>query len=60
LTGVETAREFERRAGRPFATLMLTGDTARERIAEIDASGFEMLHKPIAATDLRRKLAELI
>jgi signal transduction histidine kinase/CheY-like chemotaxis protein len=59
LTGVETAREINRRAGRILPTLVITGDTAKERIAEIDASGFEMLHKPVCAPDLRRKLAQL-
>lgn len=60
LTGVETAREFERKAARPFAILILTGETTKERIAELDASGFEMLYKPIAASDLRQKLVRLI
>jgi signal transduction histidine kinase len=60
LTGVATAKEIERRAGRAFPTLVLTGDTARERIIEIDASGFAMLHKPVGADDLRRKVAQLM
>jgi two-component system, sensor histidine kinase and response regulator len=60
LNGVETAKEIERRAGRSFPTLLLTGDTAAERIAEIKASGFAMLHKPVAADDLRHKLAQLL
>ena len=60
LTGVATAREIAGRAGHAFPTLMLTGDTAKERIAEIAASGFEMLHKPVGSDDLRRKLAQLL
>ncbi len=60
LNGVEAAREIARRAGRAFPTLILTGDTAKGRIAEIAGSGFELLHKPINAEDLRRKLAELL
>ena len=39
---------------------MLTGDTAVECIAEIEASGFKMLHKPLSAEQLRRELAQLI
>jgi CheY-like chemotaxis protein len=57
LTGVETIQEIERRAGRRIPSVVLTGDTAKERIAEIVASGFEGLHKPVAADELRRKLA---
>jgi PAS domain S-box-containing protein len=60
LTGVESAKEIGRRAGRSFSTLVLTGDTAKERIAEIEASGFELLHKPVSAEHLRRKLALLM
>jgi PAS domain S-box-containing protein len=60
LTGSETAKEIERRAGRAFPTLVLTGDTAAERIIEIDASGFEILHKPASPDDLRRKLAQIM
>jgi DNA-binding response OmpR family regulator len=60
LSGVATAREIAGRAGHAFPTLVLTGDTAKDRIAEIAASGFEMLHKPVNADVLRRKLAELM
>jgi CheY-like chemotaxis protein len=60
LNGVETVKEIERRAGRAFPTLVLTGDTAVERIAEIKASGFVMRHKPVAADNLQREMARLI
>jgi PAS domain S-box-containing protein len=60
LTGIETAREIHRRAARAIPTLVLTGDTGRERIAEIETSGFPILHKPVDAEDLRSHLARLI
>ena len=60
LTGVATAKEIERCVGRVVPTVILTGDTEKERIAEIAATGFGMLHKPIAADSLRRKLANLL
>jgi PAS domain S-box-containing protein len=59
LTGSETAREIGRRAGRAIPTLVLTGDTGADRIVEMDASGFEILHKPASPDDLRRKLTLL-
>jgi hypothetical protein len=40
--------------------LVLTGDTAKERIAEIEASGFIMRHTPVEADDLHRTLASLL
>lgn len=60
LNGTEAAKEIARMAGRPLPTLVVTGDTAPERIAEVHASGFEMLHKPVAAEELRQKLSQLL
>ncbi len=60
LSGVETAKEILRRSGRALPALVLTGDTARENIAEIRASGFEVIHKPIASEPLRRTLAHMM
>ncbi|MCW2317419.1 signal transduction histidine kinase [Rhodoblastus acidophilus] len=45
---------------RPAPTIILTGDTARERIAEIAASGFAMLHKPVTSQQLRAALEGLL
>ena len=60
LHGVDTARAIARRSGRVIPALILTGDTSRKGIAEIAASGFEVLHKPISAEQLRRKLAQVM
>jgi two-component system, sensor histidine kinase len=60
LTGVEAAKLIERRARRAVPILVLTGDTARERIVEISASGFEWLHKPVNAEQLLCKLAQMM
>jgi PAS domain S-box-containing protein len=60
LNGVQAAKEIARRSGREFPTLVLTGDTAKNRIAEITASGFDLLHKPVSTEELRRKLAQLL
>jgi len=60
LTGVETSKEIRRLAGRPIPTLILTGDTAAERISEIKSCGFELLHKPVSDNELRSKIATMI
>jgi PAS domain S-box-containing protein len=60
LTGAEAAAEIARRAGRDFPTMIVTGDTAKERISEIHASGFAVLHKPVEAAELRRRLAQVL
>ena len=60
MTGVETAKEIIRRSGRYLPAVILTGDTSRKGISEISESGFQMIHKPIAAEPLRRALARLM
>jgi CheY-like chemotaxis protein len=60
LTGTEAAAEISRRAGRAIPTVVVTGDTARERLVEVSASGFAMLHKPVEADELNKTLASLL
>ena len=60
LNGVDTAREIVRRSARFLPALILTGDTSTEGISEIAASGFQIMHKPIAPEALRRNLARLL
>ena len=56
ITGNAAATEIARRGGRSYPTVLITGDTAQERLEEISASGFAMLHKPVDADDLLRTL----
>jgi signal transduction histidine kinase/DNA-binding response OmpR family regulator len=60
LTGTETAKEIRRRADRAIPTMIVTGDTGRERLAEVSASGFAMLHKPVDGDELCAKLASIL
>ena len=60
LSGTETAVVIGKRAGRPIPTLIVTGDTAPERISEVHASGFEMMHKPVTPDELGRRMARLL
>jgi len=60
LTGVNTAKEIVRRSARYMPALILTGDTSKEGISEISASGFQIMHKPTAPESLRRSLARLM
>lgn len=60
LTGTAVAREIKARTGRSFPTLIITGDTDPARIAEAHASGFGMVHKPVGAEELRRRVGRLL
>lgn len=57
LTGTAAASVIARQAKRRIPTLILTGDTGKERIAEVLRSGYRMLHKPVSAEELQRELA---
>ena len=60
LTGVEAALEVERLSRRALPKLIVTGDTAKERLEEIRASGCDFLHKPVSVEDLRQKLSDMM
>ena len=60
LTGAAAAAKIARAAGRVIPTTIVTGDSAKDRLAEIHASGFTVLHKPVKAEDLRRRLAKAL
>jgi signal transduction histidine kinase len=58
-TGVEAITSLRARLGEPLPALLITGDTAPERLREAQASGIPLLHKPVAPGKLYRKLVEL-
>lgn len=60
LSGTQAAAEICRRAGRPIPTLIVTGDTDPERIKEVQASGFGMIHKPVGPVQLAHQMAVLM
>jgi len=44
----------------PVPAILMTGDTAPERLTEAKRSGYRLLHKPINPEDLRRTLVECL
>lgn len=58
-TGVEAIRDIHGACGAPIPAVVLTGDTASERIAEVRNSGFRLVHKPITSTMLREVLGAM-
>jgi hypothetical protein len=45
--------------GESLPALLITGDTAPERLREAQASGIPLLHKPVSPGKLYRQLVEL-
>ncbi|KAA0679005.1 PAS domain S-box protein [Roseomonas genomospecies 6] len=55
-TGVEAIRDIHGVCGVRVPAVVLTGDTAPERITEIRGAGFRLVHKPITPHILRELL----
>jgi signal transduction histidine kinase/CheY-like chemotaxis protein len=58
-TGVEAIAALRALLGDALPALLITGDTAPERLREAQASGIPLLHKPVSPSKLYRKLVEL-
>ncbi len=57
--GIETVRRLRARLGEVPA-LLISGDTAPERLREAEASGLPLVHKPVTAETLRSQLLALL
>jgi signal transduction histidine kinase/CheY-like chemotaxis protein len=53
--GIETVRRLRERVGEVPA-LLVTGDTAPERLREAQASGLPLLHKPVSGENLKQEI----
>lgn len=59
-TGVEAIVELRALLGSALPALLITGDTAPQRLREAQASGVPLLHKPVAPGQLYRVLVGLL
>ena len=57
--GVAVIRQFRSRYGLQLPTILVTGDTAPERIAEAEESGALLMHKPVSHGKLRAAIGNL-
>jgi two-component system, sensor histidine kinase len=58
-TGAATIRRIQAEYGESIAGLIITGDTAPDRLREAATSGCELLHKPVAPAQLRAFLTDV-
>lgn len=54
--GIEAVRVLREALGNTIPAVVLTGDTATERLREVSVAGLTMLHKPLKAVRLRALL----
>ncbi len=59
-TGVEAIEFLQQKTHRVFPVIIVTGDTAANRLREAKASGYHLLHKPVAPGKLRSLLSYLL
>jgi DNA-binding response OmpR family regulator len=60
MNGVQLVKEIERRAGRRFPALILTGETTAASLTDIVESGIDLAHKPISEEELRQKVSMIL
>lgn len=51
--GIEVARLLQAECNEKIPTILITGDTAEDRLIEAQASGLPLLHKPVHKSKLR-------
>jgi len=59
-SGIETIARLRELAGAPIPALVVTGDTAPDRLREAQESGYPLLHKPVMPERLRTAMHQLI
>lgn len=60
VSGIETIGRLRELAGTRVPALVITGDTAPDRLREAQESGYPLLHKPVMPARLRATMQELI
>lgn len=59
-SGIETIGKLHQRIGKPVPALVITGDTAPDRLREAQESGYPLLHKPVMPARLRSAMRQLM
>jgi signal transduction histidine kinase/CheY-like chemotaxis protein len=59
-TGVEAIKGLHAKYGRDIPAIIITGDTAPDRLREAEGSGYHLLHKPLAPARLRALLSHVL
>ena len=59
-TGIDAVRTLRLTFGQGIPALLVTGDTAAERLRDAAVSGLEVLHKPLNAEQLRQTLIRIL
>lgn len=58
LNGVDAVQQLRQQLGRPIPAVIITGDTAPERLQLVEQSGLPLLHKPVTAETLLASISQ--
>lgn len=58
--GASLIRQVEQAIGQTLPSIIITGDTGKERLLEAKASGYTLLHKPVSPGKLRALMTHLL
>lgn len=59
-TGAQAIEQLRQFWAAPIPAILLTGDTARERLREVLSSGIPLLHKPVSPRHLHQEMVQLL
>jgi two-component system, sensor histidine kinase len=59
-TGAQAIEQLRQHWGAPIPAILLTGDTARERLREVLSSGIPLMHKPVSPQQLHQEIERLL
>ena len=59
-TGMTAVSQLREAFGHQVPAMLVTGDTAPDRLGEVDASGLLVLHKPVSNTKLRAAIGGVL
>jgi len=59
-TGIAAIESLRSRLGMPIPAFLISGDTAPERLREVRALGYHLMHKPVSPMALRATLAQFL
>lgn len=60
VSGIDAVNSIQQCLNYPIAVLIITGDTAPDRLQEAEDSGFPLMHKPVQPAKLRNTLRYLL
>ena len=59
-TGAQAIEQLRQFWGKPIPAVLLTGDTARERLRDVLSSGIPLMHKPVSPRQLHQQMMRLL